>query len=144
MKKLIVVALLAAVLFVGGYFAWTNLNPAAPPTAASAAPQDSGTAAEPQATIVTATLNKDGIPSSLAGLDLAGSQMGKDALDEFAQLHGQGFDLVNGYRADYANGDAKLTLWVGQAKDANAAQSMAKTMADKIGAGNPMFTDSSQ
>ncbi len=142
MKKLILVALLATALVVGGYFAWTTWsNPHPTSVAASAAPQDNSSGAVPQATIVTASLNKDGVPTELGALKLTTSQLGKDALSEIAQLHGQGFDLVNGYRADYANGDAKLTLWVGQAKDANAAQGMVKTMADKIGAGNPMFTD---
>ncbi len=142
MKKLILVALIMAVLFVGGYFAWTSLvTPPPAPAAASAASQDSNASDATLATIVPATLNKDGIPTKLGALDLTGSQLGKDALNEFAQLHGQGFDLVNGYRADYAGVSSKSTLWVGQAKDANAAQGMVQQMADKIGGGNPMFTD---
>ncbi len=142
MKRLVLVALVVTVLVVGGYFAWTTFgHPPSTPAAANAPSQDSSGTSMMAATVVPATLNKDGIPTQLGSLKLTGSQVGKDALNEFAQLHGQGFDLVNGYRADYASGDSKSTLWVGQAKDANAAQSMAKTMADKIGAGNPMFTD---
>ncbi len=145
MKNLILLALLVTVLVVGGYLAWTTfVHPPAAPSAANAAPQDNSAGTMMQATIVPATLNKDGIPTQLGALKLTNSQLGKDALNEFAQLHGQGFDLINGYRADYANGDSKLTLWVGQAKDANAAQGMVKTMADKIGGGNPMFTDLSE
>ncbi len=140
MKRFILFALVVTMLFVGGYMAWTNWLQPRPTAQVSAAPDDAtSVAAEP--TIVPVTLNKDGVPESIGSLKLVKSKLGKDALDEFAQLHGQGFDLVGGYRADYADGDRQATLWVGQAKDAAAAEQLVKEMGDKIGAGNPMFTD---
>ncbi len=158
MKKLLAVAAIIAIVFVGGYFAYVNFlapRPVAdvqstgevpstdqlpanhPPIDQQAAP----TGAAPMPTIVTAAVNKDGIPLTLSTLALQDSQMGKDALDMLAQMHGEGFDLVNGYRASYANSTNKATLYVGQAKDAATATKLASDMAAKIGTGNPMFTD---
>lgn len=141
MKKFVAVVLLVTALFIGIYTAWANWRPV--PVVVQATPV-SGTPTLALPTIVPASVNKDGIPEKLGALALVNSELGKDALNEFAQLHGQGFDLVNGYRAEYASGESKATLWVGQAKDATAAQSMVQTMADKIAAGNPMFTDLQQ
>ncbi len=141
MKKLIAAALLVAVLLVAGYFAYTNLLSPRPVEQASAAAQtDSGTPAA-MPTIVTAALNKDGIPTQLSSLPLTGSEKGKQALDEFAKMHGEGFDLVDGYRADYSNDQGKATLYVGQAKSPDAATALASQMATKIGQNNAMFTD---
>ncbi len=144
MKKLVLVAGIVAVLFVGGYLAyatWLSPTPAATQAAnlQSAAPQ----ATEPieMPTIVTSAVNKDGIPQTVSSLTLTNSQIGKNALDDLAKMHGEGFDLVNGYRADYGGDPPQATLWVGQAKDAAAATALAKSMADKIGQGNAMFTD---
>ncbi len=128
----------------GLYLAWTTwVNPrpseivSAPSRNAQAAPSN----ILASVTIVPATLNKEGIPEKLGALALTETKMGPDALAEFAQLHGKGFDLVSGYRANYANASAQATLWVGQAKDNNAAQAMVEQMAMKIGAGNQMFKD---
>ncbi len=147
MKKLLIVAVLAAALFVGGYLgATTWLNPR-PATQAASAPSAQSTAVAPapnativMPTIVTAEVNKDGIPTKISSLPLTQSQLGKDALSELATMHGAGFDLVNGYRADYSDGTNKATLWVGRAKDAASAQKLADDMANKIGTNNPMFT----
>ncbi len=142
MKKLIAGVLLVTVLFVGGYIAYTTWVAPRPTTAASGQSAQTGSSADiAMPTIVPAVLNKDGIPENLGSLKLTGSELGKDALNEFAQLHGQGFDLVNGYRGDYSDGTATATLWVGQAKDAATAQKLTQEMADKISAGNAMFTN---
>ncbi len=146
MKKLLAVAAVVAVVFVGGYLAYTTwlaprpadaLSTSAAPSSAQAAP----TQPLVMPTIVTAPTNKDGIPEKVSTLPLKGTQMGKEALDQFAKMHGEGFDLVNGYRADYSDGTSNATLYVGQAKDAATATKLAADMADKINAGNPMFTD---
>ncbi len=144
-KKFILTVLLATALFVGAYLAWTTwINPrTAVVTDDSAVVQNvsAAPAITPNPTIVTATLNKDGVPEKLGTLALTKTELGSDALQEFAKLHGQGFDLLGGYRADYASTDSQATLWVGQAKDAALAQTLVKEMADKISAGNPMFTN---
>jgi hypothetical protein len=147
-KNFILTVLLATALFVGGYLAWTTWVSPRPATSVESAsiqpndePQLKTPAITPNPTIVTASVNKDGIPEKLGALSLTNSVLGKDALNEFAQLHGEGFDLLGGYRADYAGAGSKATLWVGQAKDAAAAEKLVKQMADKIGAGNPMFTN---
>jgi hypothetical protein len=119
------------------YILWTytlNPQPAAEPRATPVA----------RATPVPAALNAAGIPAQLGALKLTGSVTGTGALAEFAQLHGKGFDLLGGYRADYRAGDSRGTLWVAQTKDAAAAQAMLDDMARKIGPNNAMFTDLQQ
>ena len=143
-KKVILTVLLATALFVSAYLAWSSLvNPRPADIAEGSRPaQDlpAAPAITPNPTIVTASVNKDGIPERLGSLALTNSVLGKDALSEFEKLHGKGFDLLGGYRADYVSTDSKATLWVGQAKDADLAQTLVKEMANKIGAGNQMFT----
>lgn len=146
MKKLVLLALLATVVIVGGYWGYTTyLGPRS--DAESASLTDSAppatvevpTLANP--TIVPAVLNKDGIPTKIGTLSLQNSQVGKDALSEFESMHGSSLGLKTGYRADYADGSAKATLWVGQAQSVDSAQTLVKEMADKIGAGNAMFSN---
>jgi hypothetical protein len=79
------------------------------------------------------------IPQTLAGLKLVNSATGKDALREFESLHGKGFDLVGGYRANYARGKNTATLWVARANDAASALALTQEMAKKIGTANAMF-----
>ncbi len=147
MKKLLAVAAVVAIVFVGGYLAYTTWLAPRPVAADQSASQQpsTGQAAPTQPvvmpTIVTAATNKDGIPEAVSSLPLKNTEMGKQALDEFAKMHGDGFDLVNGYRADYSDGTNNATLYVGQAKDAATATKLASDMADKINAGNPMFTN---
>jgi hypothetical protein len=92
-------------------------------------------------TIVPAPLTKEGIPAKLGSLTLTKTAQGTDALTELTQMHGSGLDLTGGYRADYAGEGSQATLWVGLAKDAAAAQAMVDSMAQKIDAGNPTFSD---
>lgn len=146
MKKLILLALLATVVVVGGYWGYTTY--ASPSTALESAPASGNSApitvgvptlANP--TILPAQLNKDGIPIQIGTLTLKNSQLGKDTLSEFESMHGSSFDLKTGYRADYGDDTAKATLWVGQAQSADSAQTLVKEMADKIGSGNAMFSN---
>ncbi|MBI4786987.1 MAG: hypothetical protein HY782_08080 [Chloroflexi bacterium] len=140
-KNYVLTVLLISILFMGAYLVWTTwITPR--PTVASDVPQQS-TAAKitPSAniTIVPATLNNAGIPAKLSTLSLTQTMTGPDALAEFAQLHGKGFDLLGGYMAHY--GKDQALLWVGQAKDNAAAQTMLDEMAQKIGPDNAMFKD---
>jgi hypothetical protein len=148
MKKLVLLALGITVLFVSTYAAYTLwLNPHPDAAAANAASPSNGASptdasgAMPNPTIVTAQLNKDGVPEQIGTLTLKTWTRGKDALAEFEAMHGKSFDLKDGYRADYVDGSASATLWVGQAQSADAAQTLAQEMADQIKAGNPMFTN---
>jgi hypothetical protein len=146
MKKLILLALLAALIVVGSYWGYTTY--VSPRTAVESAPvtDSSSLATAPvptlaNPTIVAAPLNKDGIPTQIGTLTLNKSQLGKDTLSEFESMHGSSFNLKTGYRADYGDGTAKATLWVGQAQSADSAQTLVKEMADKIGSGNAMFSN---
>jgi hypothetical protein len=143
-KRLVITALLVTALFMAGYLAWSiwiNPRPVAVAGDSQSAPQAAAPAVTPNPTIVAATLNKDGIPEKLGTLKLGKSELGKDALKEFESLHGKAFELVGGYKADYSGSGAQATLWVGQAKDSAGAELLTKEMVDKIGQGNPIFTD---
>ncbi|MGB8646331.1 MAG: hypothetical protein WCF84_13925 [Anaerolineae bacterium] len=148
MKKLVAVAAVLAVLFVAGYLLWTTMTqPPVTSTPAAVAASLPTAAAGPTAppvtvTIVAVSLNKDGVPTQIGPLPLTTTTQGKDTLNAYAAMYGDGFDLVNGYRADYASGNSKATLWVGQAKDAATATKLADGMASKIGqGGNGMFAN---
>ncbi len=135
----ILAILLGTVLFLGVYLIWTtwiNPRPIAVVTDAPAAAKITPSA---NITIVPASLTKEGIPSKLGSLTLTKTMTGPDALAEFAQLHGKGFDLTGGYMAHYGKDEA--LLWIGQAKNDQAATDMLTQMADKIGPDNAMFKD---
>lgn len=142
-KRFVLTVLLATAFFVGTYVGWTPfVNPRPTPVADDGVKTEQNIAvptANP--TMVTASSNNNGIPERIGALALTNSARGKEALLEFEKLHGKGFDLVSGFRANYANAESKATLWEGQAQDSTAAEQMTKTMAEKIGAGNKMFTD---
>jgi hypothetical protein len=142
-KKFIITVLILTSIFVSIYLIWTTwINPRPPEVAQSPAKaQPAVSIPRELVTIVPASLTKDGVPAKLGALSLTQTTMGADALAEFAQLHGRGFDLVSGYRANYSGEGKQATLWVGQAKDALAAEAMVGEMATKIGAGNAMFTN---
>lgn len=140
-RNYILTVLLISILFMGGYLLWTtSINPRS--TVAGDAPQQSASVKvtpNPNITIVPAALNSQGIPAKVGALLLTQSMTGPEALAEFAQLHGKGFDLTNGYMAHY--GKDQALLWVGQAKDNAAAVAMVEQMAEKIGPDNAMFKD---
>lgn len=145
-RNFILTVLLGTVIFMGAYLVWTTwINPRPAVVANDSPPQSSASNAAakitPSAniTIVPATLNKDGIPAKLGSLGLTQTMTGTEALAEFAQLHGKGFDLTGGYMAHY--GKDQALLWVGQAKDAASAQTLLEEMAQKIGPDNAMFKD---
>jgi hypothetical protein len=145
-KNFILTVLLGTIVFMGAYLVWTTwINPRPAVVVSDPSPQNSSSSAAakitPSAniTIVPATLNKDGIPAKLGSLGLTQTMTGTEALAEFAQLHGKGFDLTGGYMVHY--GKDQALLWVGQAKDAASAQTLLDEMAQKIGPDNSMFTN---
>lgn len=142
-RNYILTVLTFSILFMAGYLVWTTwINPR--PTVASDVPSP-GSSSSPASkitpsaniTIVPAEVNSQGIPAKLSTLSLTQTMTGTEALAEFAQLHGKGFDLVGGYMAHY--GKDQALLWVGQAKDDAAAQTLIEEMAQKIGPNNAMF-----
>lgn len=140
-RNYILTVLLISVFIMGGYLVWTTWI-APRPTAAGDAPQQSAASqVTPSAnvTIVPATLNDQGMPAKLSTLPLTQSMVGKDALAEFSQLHGEEFDLLGGYMAHY--GKDQALLWVAQAKDNAGASTLLDEMAQKIGPDNKMFTN---
>jgi len=76
-------------------------------------------------------------PESLASLRLSNVVTGPQALQEFAQLHGRDFDLLNGYVAHY--GDSAI-LWVGQARDVTIAFALVEQMTQRINEGRSPFS----
>lgn len=140
-KNFILTIVLGTALFLGVYLVWTTwINPR-PTVAVNAASTSSAVPITPSAniTIVPITLNKEGIPAKAGSLAMTKTMTGTEALAEFAQLHGKGFDLLGGYMAHYGKDEA--LLWVGQAKDDKAATDMVAQMAQKIGPDNAMFQD---
>ncbi|MDE3089004.1 MAG: hypothetical protein KGJ80_06440, partial [Chloroflexota bacterium] len=125
-KNFVLTVLLGTIIFMGAYLVWTTwISPRPAVVGSDSSPQNSSSSAAakitPSAniTIVPATLNKDGIPAKLGSLGLTQTMTGTEALAEFAQLHGKGFDLTGGFMAHY--GKDQALLWVGQAKDAASA-----------------------
>ncbi len=138
-KNFILTIVLGTALFLGGYLVWTTWVSPRPPVAVGSAPAVPQITPSANITIVPAALNNEGIPSKVGALSLTKTMTGADALAEFAQLHGKGFDLLGGYMAHY--GKDEVLLWVGQAKDDKAATDMVAQMAEKIGPDNAMFKD---
>jgi hypothetical protein len=138
-RNFVLTIVLGTALFLGGYLVWTTWVNPRPIVAVADAPGTAKITPSANITIVPASLNKDGIPAQVGSLALTKMMTGADALAEFAQLHGKGFDLVGGYMAHY--GKDKVLLWVGQAKDDKAATDMVAQMAQKIGPDNAMFKD---
>ncbi len=139
-RNYILTVLAISALFMAGYLVWTTWVSPRPVVADDAvAPQSAAAQITPSAniTIVPAALNNAGVPATLSTLALTQTMTGTEALAEFAQLHGQGFDLVGGYMAHY--GKDQALLWVGQAKDSAEAQKLLDEMATKIGPNNAMF-----
>ncbi|MBI5029256.1 MAG: hypothetical protein HZB51_01920 [Chloroflexi bacterium] len=137
-RNFILAIMLGTVVFLGIYLVWTTwVNPR--PTVAESASAVANPTVNPNITIVPSTLNKEGVPSKAGSLALTQTMTGTQALAEFAQLHGKGFDLLTGYMAHYGKDEA--LLWVGQAKDDKAAIDMVAQMAEKIGPDNAMFKD---
>lgn len=121
----------ALLFFVGAYLTFSGQSSAS--IAVPSQPTVAGV------TIVPASLTKDGVPTKLGALSLTQMVTGLGALAEFTQLHGQGLELVGGYRADYGDASGKATLWVAQAKDSASAQSQLDAMAQKIERSNATF-----
>ncbi len=133
LRKYMLIVSAIALVIAGGIVAWYLWFP-------QPSPASGGTPAA-SITIVPAALTKEGVPEKLGALTLTKTVMGADALTELTQMHAGNFELTSGYRADYSLDGSQATLWVGQAKDAAAAQAMVDAMAEKIGAGNATFGD---
>jgi len=140
-KQFILTIVLGTALFLGVYLVLTTWGNPRSTVALSEGSSSPATEIAPSAnlTIVPATLNQEGIPAKVGSLALTKTMTGTEALAEFAQLHGKGFDLLGGYMAHYGKDEA--LLWVGQAKDTKSATDMVTQMAQKIGPDHTMFKD---
>ena len=82
------------------------------------------------------------LPDSIAGIRLASSMTGVQAIEEVSSMHGKEFPIEFGEIGIY--GDREVTLWVaGAASDAVAVQ-MTTAMQEKIAQGNSPFTPTNQ
>ncbi len=82
--------------------------------------------------------NTINLPKRLAGLSLTETQIGSDAISEFADLHGKEFPVVSGAIGIY--GDRQITLWIAGTQSESIALEMTNAMQSKIAQGNSPFT----
>lgn len=76
---------------------------------------------------------------SLAGLSLASTEVGPEAIAEITRLHGKEFPLTSGAMGMYGV-DAQATVWVASLSSETAAQQLVTAMRDKIAEGRSPFT----
>lgn len=86
--------------------------------------------------------NQPVMPSHLGRLELQHSSEGKEAMAQVDKLHGTGISLVNAYIGEYSNrGDDRVTVWVGEAANMDAAASLLQMMVDGIKRGGAGFSN---
>jgi hypothetical protein len=78
------------------------------------------------------------LPDQLAGLPLASTSTGQQAVAEINRMHGLNFPLLSGAVGRYG-GDGQATLWVSEAQSASLASQMLEDMAAKIAQGSSPF-----
>jgi hypothetical protein len=99
-------------------------------------PQGDEESPPPKATTVEVT-----IPPMLGGLPLVEAITGNEGVAQVSLTHGKDVRLMRGYIAQYADSEARTTLWVGWAESEAAAQALSDRMTAKIGSDHPTFQD---
>ena len=82
------------------------------------------------------------LPDSIAGIRLASSTTGVQAIEEVSSMHGKEFPIEFGEIGIY--GDREVTLWVARAASDAVAAQMTAVMQEKIAQGNSPFTPTNQ
>ncbi len=90
---------------------------------------------------VLAPRTQSGGPKQLGDLQLVSSIEGSEALAQVNRLHGIDIEMVNGYIAEYARGNERVTVWVGSAESSDTARELLTRMVDGIAEGNPSFSN---
>ena len=83
-----------------------------------------------------------GLPHSIAGIRLASSKTGAQAIEAVSSMHGKEFPIEFGEIGIYGN--REITLWVAGAVSYEAAAEMTTAMQDKIAQGNSPFTPTNE
>jgi hypothetical protein len=78
------------------------------------------------------------LPDSIAGIRLASSTTGAQAIEEVSSMHGKEFPIEFGEIGIY--GDREITLWVAGAASKESALQMTSAMQEKIARGTSPFT----
>ena len=78
------------------------------------------------------------LPDSIAGIQLASSTTGAQAIEEVSSMHGKEFPIEFGEIGIYGN--REITLWVTGAASNEIAEQMTAAMQAKIAQGNSPFT----
>lgn len=78
------------------------------------------------------------VPQKLGGLSLVSADVGQQAIEGMAQLHGKDVGIVDGWIGRYQAGGV---VWVGQATGEQVAASLLAAMAARIAAANGPFRD---
>ncbi len=81
---------------------------------------------------VLAPAKQSGVPERLGKLELASSVKGSEAVAQVSKLHGINVVLVDALLAEYGSGKEKVTVWVGEAENSQAALELIERMAAKI------------
>lgn len=87
----------------------------------------------------TATTAESTLPPVLGGLPLVEAITGNEGVAQVSLMHGKDVGLMRGYIAQYADSEARTTLWVGWAESEAAAQALTDRMTAKIGPDHPTF-----
>ncbi|MBI2305053.1 MAG: hypothetical protein HYU86_09970 [Chloroflexi bacterium] len=79
------------------------------------------------------------VPERLGTMELIRKVEGSEAMAQITKLHGVNIELETAYIADYAQGQDRVTAWVGRAESKDAALELLKRMSSGIERGGSGF-----
>ncbi len=85
-------------------------------------------------------------PEQLGNLELIGTVRSAEAMAQINRLHGLDINLVDAFVATYTHkspyhGNSQATIWVGRAKNTEAASRLTQRMVDSINEGGSAFNN---
>lgn len=82
-----------------------------------------------------------GVPGLLGNQKLTRAVTGQEAQNQIGQLHARAFTFNDAYIAYYKDTGQESTAWVAVVGESSQAQQLLKAMVDRIGQGDPTFTN---
>lgn len=79
------------------------------------------------------------LPERLGTLQLVGSSAGPEAMARVDRLHGTDIQLTGAYIVEYADGNERLSVWVGEGASSDDAAELIRRMAVAIDEGDSGF-----
>lgn len=79
------------------------------------------------------------VPEQLGTLQLVGSSAGPEAMAQVDRLHGTDIQLTSAYIVEYAHGNERLTVWVGEGASSDDAAGLIRRMVEAIAEGGSGF-----